>query len=48
MSETPNYVDLKFPKKDVLEILRNKDKDALWELFYEAINDLMQSIAGCS
>ena len=46
MSETPNYVDLKFPKKDVLEILRNKDKNALWKLFYEGISDLMQSITG--
>jgi len=47
MSETANYVELKFPKEKILDILRNKDKDGLWEMFYEAISDLMQSIAGC-
>ena len=42
MSEGYFYVDLKFPKKDLIDILRREDKEALWILVLESLSSFME------
>lgn len=36
------YVELKFPKKHLKEILRKKDKEALFKLVLESLENYMK------
>ena len=40
--EPTNYVELKFPKKHLKEILRKKDKEALFKLVLESLENYMK------
>lgn len=42
MSEGIYYVELRFPKKDLLDILRSEDKEALWKLVEECLQNFME------
>ena len=36
------FIDLRFPKKALVEILRNQDKDALLKLVEESLSNYME------
>ena len=41
------FIDLRFPKKAFAEILRNEDKEAMWRLVLECLNNYMEEyVAG--
>ena len=37
-----SYVELRFHKKDLIDILRKGDKKALWELVLESVQNFME------
>ena len=36
------YVELKFPKRDLIDILRREDRKALWKLVLESVQNFME------
>jgi hypothetical protein len=43
MGEETGYVELRFPKRVLLEVLRREDKDALWKLVLESLQNFMKA-----
>ena len=37
-----SYVELRFHKRDLIEVLRKGDKKALWELVLESVQNFME------
>ena len=46
ISESHYFVELRFPKRDLLEILRSEDKKALWDFFMEILRQYMEECVG--
>ena len=36
------YVELKLPKRDLIDILRREDREALWKLVLESVQNFME------
>ena len=48
MCEGIYFIDLRFPKKAFMEIVTNEDKEAMWKLVLECLNNYMEEcVAGC-
>ena len=42
MCEQTYFIDLRFPKRDLIEILKNRDRKALHDLVLEAVQNFME------
>jgi len=42
MSEGCYYIELKFPKTDLVNIMKRKDKEALFKLVQESLKNYME------
>ena len=40
------FVELRFPKKALMEILKKGDKEALWKLVEECLQNFMEEYVG--
>ena len=46
ISESHYFVELRFPKQKLLEILRSEDKKALWDFVLEVLGQYMDEYVG--